>query len=594
MILIHRYSANMTQVQGHAMRRVPHSITQLLPGVHTQPASRMFWSTIGGGGQGSGNANDYVVDPLLQHSSPPPPHPTSISPGTDQLPYPSTTTTTSNNSSSRAHHHKLSTIALLSPGSTLTHKAAKQRASSPPPSPHLLSSSSQPCVSTIVCSECGKCRCDACTKPRTLPQATLCEGRVTCSADAVIEMCTCVTAARYIFYYSLGCDANEESLPEGDVTGYDDEDQGYYDAVAVRDGVARQPCACSGQPYCCQRWTCLLSGALICPCLCLYWPLTGCSRLVECLHDRCRRRGCRCKASDSSSFLESSINSQRPLLDLDPTRVITSCPPALQPNGNLDFSWPSRTWREERGSTEDEDHVVVNRLSSSAPPAVPPRTPPLQGQGHDQAGLGPASVVRRPRAPSPASHNDLRLHHPHPHLRLLSASIDQETGEVVTSLVASSPCPPLPPPVVPPRSRTRSLTLLRNNALNQHRDDFRPSKDASGNDIAHSAPAVDEIEPIDFRVIVPPPLPPKQRAASSQQQRHHRLAAVPTPSSSPLNVVHSQHNHNNRHLNNSSATINSNTGSLNDLQSPHQLQHQQQQQQQAPPPLPAKMQSLRH
>jgi hypothetical protein len=213
--------------------------------------------------------NDYVVDPLIQ------PLPSAV----------------------KVLHLRTTTLA----SKPVTTEVRRDSSTPSPPSETApgVSPVTHSCPSSIMCSTCGKCHCTACTTPRTLPQTTLCHGRVTCSPSAAVEACTCVTLARHIFYYSLSEERIDARYSPA-LRGLSPAEEG-YDAAVIRDDVANGPCACHG-PYCCMRWTCLLGAGLVCPCLWFYWPLYGCLRVAECLYDRCKRPGCRCDAAKPPSI----------------------------------------------------------------------------------------------------------------------------------------------------------------------------------------------------------------------------------------------------------------------------------------------------
>lgn len=66
--------------------------------------------------------------------------------------------------------------------------------------------------------------------------------------DRVVDAVTCLCCVKAVFYHCCG-----------------DEDDDTH--------CSDSPCACTGRPRCCPRWTCLvLAGATCLPCLVLYWP----------------------------------------------------------------------------------------------------------------------------------------------------------------------------------------------------------------------------------------------------------------------------------------------------------------------------------
>lgn len=123
-------------------------------------------------------------------------------------------------------------------------------------------------TNSIICSQCGQCRCSSCTGDRKLPEHWLCEGNCRCSADSVIDTVTCMCCVKSLF---KKCFDNP-------------------------DGRRAHPCACTSTADCCMRWAALSTLSLCLPCLCCYWPLQGCAAAATaCYNCRfCRRSGCNC------------------------------------------------------------------------------------------------------------------------------------------------------------------------------------------------------------------------------------------------------------------------------------------------------------
>ncbi|GLV36108.1 sprouty [Carabus blaptoides fortunei] len=59
------------------------------------------------------------------------------------------------------------------------------------------------CVSSgnIICSECGRCRCESCRAPRPLPSRWVCDNACLCSADALIDYASCLCCVKGLYYH---------------------------------------------------------------------------------------------------------------------------------------------------------------------------------------------------------------------------------------------------------------------------------------------------------------------------------------------------------------------------------------------------------
>ncbi|XP_069068233.1 protein sprouty homolog 3 [Pleurodeles waltl] len=118
----------------------------------------------------------------------------------------------------------------------------------------------------FICEVCGRCKCDECSRPRSLPSCLVCNQRCLCSAESVINYGTCLCCVKGLFYH---CSADDE------------------------DNCADDPCACS-QGSCCARWMTMSVLSLVMPCLCCYLPAVGCLKVCQLSYDRVKRPGCRC------------------------------------------------------------------------------------------------------------------------------------------------------------------------------------------------------------------------------------------------------------------------------------------------------------
>ncbi|XP_048835536.1 protein sprouty homolog 2 [Brienomyrus brachyistius] len=119
-----------------------------------------------------------------------------------------------------------------------------------------------------VCEDCGRCRCEECTSPQTLPSCWFCSHRCVCSAQDAVDYSTCLCCAKCLFYH---CSTDDEDV------------------------CADEPCSC-GQTKRCVRWTALAVLSLLLPCMWCYLPAKGCLKLCQSCYDGMKRPGCRCKA----------------------------------------------------------------------------------------------------------------------------------------------------------------------------------------------------------------------------------------------------------------------------------------------------------
>lgn len=128
---------------------------------------------------------------------------------------------------------------------------------------------------SIMCSECGRCKCDSCGQPRPLPERWICNDKCFCSADATIDYATCLCCAKGLFYH---CSETES------------------------ESCADDPCGC-GPHNRSARWTCLAALSCVLPCLWLYWPLQACKSALETCYARHSAHGCRCRPALAKRLL---------------------------------------------------------------------------------------------------------------------------------------------------------------------------------------------------------------------------------------------------------------------------------------------------
>ncbi|XP_073998802.1 protein sprouty homolog 3-like [Rhodnius prolixus] len=117
---------------------------------------------------------------------------------------------------------------------------------------------------SIICAECGKCRCDSCRSPRSPPSAWLCSDLCYCSVDSCVDYASCLCCVKGAMYH-----CGEEP------------------------GWADDPCSCSGAGWG-PRWACLSIASLILPCLWCYCPLRSAADACSRGYAACTHRGCTC------------------------------------------------------------------------------------------------------------------------------------------------------------------------------------------------------------------------------------------------------------------------------------------------------------
>jgi len=122
---------------------------------------------------------------------------------------------------------------------------------------------------TIICPQCGRCRCSHCTGDRQLPERWLCEGNCRCSADSVVDTLSCMCCVKSCF----------------------------KTCIDNPDGQRVDPCSCTDTPKCLVRWSAMAALSLCLPCLCCYWPMQlGVKAATACYNSPCcRNRGCNCE-----------------------------------------------------------------------------------------------------------------------------------------------------------------------------------------------------------------------------------------------------------------------------------------------------------
>lgn len=122
---------------------------------------------------------------------------------------------------------------------------------------------------SIICRQCGKCKCESCKSSKQLPSRWICNDKCLCSVQNVVDYCTCLCCVKGLFYHWA--------------KDYD------MDGASCADN----PCSC-GPQHRYARWACMGVMSILLPCLCLYWPLNGCVKLCGVSYAKVTNRGCSC------------------------------------------------------------------------------------------------------------------------------------------------------------------------------------------------------------------------------------------------------------------------------------------------------------
>lgn len=173
---------------------------------------------------------------------------------------------------------------------------------------------------SIICRDCGRCRCAACRAVRKLPEKWLCGNKCHLSAETVVDTFSCMWLVK-AFSYHCGKDSQEDA----------------------EDTSESNPCFCPSAPSsdCLLRWACVGVTSLCLPCLCCYLPLKGGAKCVEAAFQRVTSNGCRCvvptvSGSQSGNLLPVPSASQGG----QNGRVITAGPSLSLPSPSSSASSP--------------------------------------------------------------------------------------------------------------------------------------------------------------------------------------------------------------------------------------------------------------
>lgn len=194
------------------------------------------------------------------------------------------------------HHQVLHLPVTKQPGAAVTFKKDASGSSSGVSAPSDAGTSAGDCFrGSIICPECGRCRCESCRKPRPLPSRWLCNNACFCSAETSLDYASCLCCVKGFFYH---CSKDYEL----------DHDDGSA-------SCADDPCSC-GPHRLLARWGCLAAVSLVLPCLWCYWPLKGCVGLCEKCYAGYSSQGCRCEPRRDPKL--SDVTPEKRLLDSSP------------------------------------------------------------------------------------------------------------------------------------------------------------------------------------------------------------------------------------------------------------------------------------
>ena len=136
--------------------------------------------------------------------------------------------------------------------------------------------------SSIFCQVCGKCKCEACCRPRKLPQKWLCGGTCLCSKTTVVDTLSCMCCVKGLFYH---CTKDSE----------------------IEIDPNNNPCACAGNNNG-VRWATMTLLCPVLPCLLTYPILGACAKVTEMLYAKCTASGCTCDYKVKNNLHPPSLN----------------------------------------------------------------------------------------------------------------------------------------------------------------------------------------------------------------------------------------------------------------------------------------------
>lgn len=201
---------------------------------------------------------------------------------------------------------------------------------------------------SIICRECGRCRCEACRAPRKLPEYWLCGNACVCSSETVVDTLSCMCCVKTMFYH-CGKDC-------------------YFDESTVEDSTNAfdRPCSCTGE-HACARWSFMGVLGMVLPCLWCYLPLKGCAKATQSVYQRCTATGCRC--SDASQNREAHSGNMAPIV-----------PPKMSEKFVGGKGVPTPTPKTSSSGFVSNNSISDNSSSLTSSPTIPSLSSPADSE----------------------------------------------------------------------------------------------------------------------------------------------------------------------------------------------------------------------
>lgn len=189
-------------------------------------------------------------------------------------------------------------------------------------------------METIFCQDCGKCKCQACVRPRKLPQKWLCGGTCLASQRTVVDSLSCMCCVKGILYH-----CTKDQVDDGEPAEVN-------------------PCTTS------RGWLAMALLWPVLPCLLAYPALNMCAKMTEAVYAKCTASGCQCqKAPQASSSLEATITDS-PSSSNSLTKVMS--------NSSL-----SHTVKDSQINLKHQQLPLINNNSNSVQAPINPSMPKI-------------------------------------------------------------------------------------------------------------------------------------------------------------------------------------------------------------------------